>query len=126
MSNAVNLSTVDLSQNSTTTADKYFNNYFVGQNTVSVGQNDAVVAYFQQATGGNIYSAQILASNVLYTAMAQGIDPMSIIQQFQAVPKNELSKYLVVFLNLNRVGTSLLGINNQQTQNKYITRAILA
>jgi hypothetical protein len=38
---------------------------------------------------------------------------------------NELDAYLTVFLNLNRVGTSLLGISNQPQTNKYVQRAIL-
>jgi hypothetical protein len=126
MSNAVNLSTVNLAQNTNTSASDYFNNYFVPSTTISSNQNDAVVSYFQQLTGGNIQSAAILASNVIYTAMAQGLDPMSIVQQFQQVPQNELNLYLAMFLNLNRVGTSLVGVNNQVNSNKYITRAILA
>ena len=126
MSNAVNTDVVNLSQNKTTPANQYFNNYFVAPNTVSSNQNDAVTAYFQRVTNGNKQSAEILASTVIYTSMAQGIDPMSIIQQFQSVAPGELNLYLAMFLNLNRVGTSLLGVNNQLKQNKYITRAILA
>lgn len=38
---------------------------------------------------------------------------------------NELDAYLTVFLNLNRVGSSLLGISNQPQTNKYVQRAIL-
>lgn len=38
---------------------------------------------------------------------------------------NELDAYLTVFLNLNRAGTSLLGISNQPQTNKYVQRAIL-
>jgi hypothetical protein len=126
MSNSVNTSVVNLSQNNNTPADQYFNNYFVTPNTISSNQNDAVVAYFQQYTGGNTESAAILASNIIYTAMSQGMDPMDIIQQFQALPAGQLSWYLAMFLNLNRIGTSIVGVNNNQTQNKYITRAILA
>lgn len=126
MSNAYNVSGVDLSQNATTKQGPYFNNYFVAPATISSNQNDAVVAYFQRVTSGNKQSAAVLASTVIYTAMSQGVDPMSIIQQFQALKPGELNLYLAMFLNLNRVGTSLVGVNNQPTQNKYITRAILA
>lgn len=38
---------------------------------------------------------------------------------------NDLNSYLTMFLNLNRVNTSLLGISNQPQTNKYIKRAIL-
>lgn len=126
MSNPSNYSGVSLSSNSTTPATQFFNNYFTQPGMVTSNQNDAVLAYFQKITNGNKASADILASTVIYTAMAQGIDPMSIIQQFQAVKPGELTLYLAMFLNLNRVGTSLVGVNNQITQNKYITRAILA
>lgn len=37
----------------------------------------------------------------------------------------ELNAYLAMFLNLNRVNTSLLGISNAPPVNKYVQRAIL-
>lgn len=125
MSNAYNTTAVSLSQNNTTPAGIFFNNYFVTPATVSANKNDAVVAFFERQTNGNKQSAAILASTVVYTAMAQGVDPMSIVQQFQALKPGELDLYLAMFLNLNRVGTSLVGVNNQPVQNKYIARAIL-
>ena len=39
---------------------------------------------------------------------------------------SELDAYLTVFLNLNRVSTSLLGISNSPTTNQYVKRTILA
>lgn len=38
----------------------------------------------------------------------------------------ELDAYLTMFLNLNRVGTSLLGLSNSPQTSSYIQRAILA
>lgn len=126
MSSPSNLSSVSLANNSNTPTQQFFNNYFIQPSTVTGNQNDAVIAYFQKITNGNLQSAQILASTVIYTAMSQGMDPMSIVQQFQALPAGELNLYLAMFLNLNRVGTSLVGINNAPVTNKYVTRAILA
>jgi len=126
MSNANNLNLVDLSVNKKTPATQYYNNYFTPPTTVSSNQNDAVTAYFEQITGGNKQSAAVLASTIIFTSLAQGLDPMSIVQQFQDLPPGEVNLYLAMFLNLNRVGTSLVGINNNPPQNKYITRAILA
>jgi hypothetical protein len=40
--------------------------------------------------------------------------------------QDELTPYLTVLLNQNRVNTSLLGIGNSPAINKYIQRAILA
>ena len=126
MSQPSNISTVDLSVNKNTSAGKYFNNFFIAPGNVSSGQNDAVTAFFEQITGGNKESAAVLASTVIYTAMAQGLDPMSILEQFRSLKNGEINLYLAMFLNLNRVGTSLVGLNNQPVQNKYVTRTILA
>jgi hypothetical protein len=126
MSTSSNLNAPNYSNNQATSSQQYFNNYFLGPLNISSNQNDAVTAYFQKITNGNRDAAQILASTVIYTARSQGLDPMSILQQFQNLSSGELNAYLAMFLNLNRVGTSLIGINNQPVQNKYITRAILA
>jgi len=126
MSQPNNITAVDISSNTKTPAGKFFNNYFQQPGPVSSNQNDAVIAFFEQQTKGNKPAAKVLASTVIYTAMAQGVDPMSIIQQFQALKPGEINLYLAMFLNLNRVGTSLVGINNQPVQNKYTTRSILA
>lgn len=39
---------------------------------------------------------------------------------------SEVNAYLTMFLNLNRSGTSLLGLSNSPVTSKYITRTILA
>jgi hypothetical protein len=126
MSQPSNISTVDISVNKKTTAGKYFNNYFITPGNISSNQNAAVTAFFETITNGNKESAAVLASTVIYTSMAQGVDPMSIVQQFQNLDKGQINLYLAMFLNLNRVGTSLVGLNNQPVQNKYVTRTILA
>jgi hypothetical protein len=104
----------------------YFNNFFINERTVSSNQNDAIVGYFEQYTNGNKSAARTIASAVIYTSISQGMDPMQVLNDFVKLPKGQLNAYLAMFLNLNRVGTSLLGINNQPITNKYITRAILA
>jgi hypothetical protein len=139
---------------------EYFNNFFKPDLTVSQNVDDAVLAYFQSITNDKD-SAKVLASTVLYTALSNNIDPMSVIDELRkfsvqnqlnnpaqetnyttrsqgntdpnAMPGpsarpnnlNELGAYLTMFLNLNRVGTSLLGISNSPQTNKYISRAIL-
>ena len=202
--------------NSTT---EYFNNYYSERFTTSPGLNDAVIGYFQQITG-NEETGKNLASAVIYTALSQGLEPMSRVDEFrklkagnfieQKTPidsttvistlnsydeinqnkynytvgtlfyaptkdlffttklntetellevvtalnyeaekiniattqnpqyvynyfyvtrtqeKDELTPYLTVLLNYNRVGTSLLGISNQPQSNKYVQRSIRA
>lgn len=65
--------------NSTT---EYFNNYFEDLLTTSPGINDAVVGYFQSVTGEE-ESGRTLAATVIYTALSQGLDPMSLIDEFR-------------------------------------------
>lgn len=118
-----NLGSVNL--NSLNDQKKYFNNFFTVSSTVSGNQNDAIVGYFQEYCDGNVAAANALASAVIYTSLAQGIDPMSVLEEFVKLPKGQIDSYLAMFLNLNRKGTSFLGINNQPITSKYVSRSIL-
>lgn len=104
---------------------KYFNNFFAKTITISSAKDDAIVTYFEKLTN-NTDSAMILASAVIYTSAAQGIDPMEVLDQFKKLEASKLNAYICYFLNLSRVGTSLIGVQNNNTNNRYITRTILA
>jgi hypothetical protein len=91
---------------------------------VSSNVDAAVIAYFEQITD-NIAGARALASAVIYTSLKQGIDPMSTLDEFKKMPIGELNDYLVMFLNLERKGTSYLGVINAPKINKYVERTIL-
>lgn len=65
--------------NSTT---EYFNNYFSDRFTTSPNINDAVIGYFQSVTG-DVDSGKALAATVIYTALSQGLDPMSLVDEFR-------------------------------------------
>ena len=106
------------------TTPEYFNNYFKQQINVSENANDAIFSFFEKITD-NKESAIALANAVIYTSRSQGMDPMVTLDQFAKLEKTQLSSYICMFLNFNRIGTSLLGINNQPIQNKYIERSIL-
>jgi hypothetical protein len=123
---ATNLTGPDLSPaSSKNSAPKYFNNFYATPFNVSADVNDAVIAFFQQFTQ-NVASAKNLAAAVLYTAMAQNIDPMEVLSQFQTLPKGQLNSYLAAFLNISRAPTSSLGINNgSKLTSPYVTRSIL-
>lgn len=122
--NSYNLSAVDLTSNSNTPATKYFNNFFSPTFTVNPDVDAAVISYFE-SVADNKEAAKILASAVMYTAHTRGVDPMSVLQEFTKLPKGEVTNYLTLFLNLQRVGTSLLGITTQPMTSKYVARAIL-
>jgi hypothetical protein len=104
--------------------NSFFENFFKQSPTVSENTNDAIIGYFQSVTGDKD-SGTTLAAAVLYTAGQQGIQPMELIDQFRKLSPGELNAYLTMFLNINRVSTSLLGLSNQPQTSKYVTRAVL-
>ena len=119
MSRTNNLNTSDSDKTTS-----YFNNFYTSSFSVSQGVDDSIVSYFEKLTA-NTASAKSLAGAVIYTAKAQGLDPMEILHQFADLPLGQLNAYLVMFLNQNRVGTSYLGLSNRPAISKYTARTIL-
>jgi hypothetical protein len=89
---------------------RYFNNYFSPDITVSQNIDNTVLGFFESVTG-NKQSARVLSSAVLYTAAIQGVDPLSVVEELQALSKRD------------QTATALSSsINNQQqNSNKYTT-----
>ena len=50
---------------------------------------------------------------------------MTVLSQFEALPKGQLNNYLVAFLNSNRVPTSVLGTSTGVATSPYVARTIL-
>jgi hypothetical protein len=121
---STNLGAVDQSVNDNTDPNRYFNNYFDPTFTVSPNVDAAILSYFEEVAF-NKEAAKALASAVIYTSKSQGVNPMQTLQEFTKLPKGELNSYLVMFLNMQRKGTSYLGITNQPITNKYVNRSIL-
>jgi len=105
-------------------ASTFFNNYFKQRFTVSSNVNDAILAHFEQVAE-NRDAARILASAVIYTSIAQRVDPMATLDKFRTLTGKELAAYTAMFLNLNRKNSSLLGLTNRPQVSKYVTRSIL-
>jgi len=103
---------------------EFFNNFFTKQYDISPDANDAVVTFFEEITD-NKESAQALSAAVIYTCLTQDIDPLSILQEFSGLSQGELDAYLAMFLNLNRIPSSLLGVTNTPVTNKYVARTFL-
>ena len=118
-----NINATDLSLGVPNETDNFFTNYFSPSFTVSQNVDDAVLAFFEKVTE-NKESAKILASSVIYTSLARDIDPMEILAKFSSMREDELNSYITVFLNINRVGTSYLGINGTPKVGKYVQRMI--
>ena len=122
---ATNITGPDLSAASAAVnANRYYNNFYNSGFNVSAGANDAITAFFQQYSP-NATVAKNLASAVLYTALAQNLDPLTVLSDFERLPKGQLNNYLLAFLNTSRVPTSTLGINNGTKTSPFITRLIL-
>ena len=88
-------------------------------------RSDAVVSYFEKVTA-NKESALALSSAVIYTARVQNMDVMAVLDEFKKLNKTQLTPYISYFLNLSRVGTSLIGVQNNPVKNKYVSRTIIA
>lgn len=119
-----NLQSPSFETNRDVSVKKFFNNFFTKNYNISPSANDAIVGYFQTVTD-NTESAQALAASVIYTSLSQEIEPMQILDNFKSLPKGEIDIYLATFLNLNRVGSSLLGVQNVPVTNKYVNRNII-
>lgn len=70
------------STNNNNPTTKYFNNFFTEDTRVGSNINDAILGYFQSITG-NKETGRTLAGTVIYTALTQGIDPMSLLDEFK-------------------------------------------
>lgn len=124
ISTATNISSPNLSSDPNN-PQKYFNNIFALDFSIGATRNDAINAYFEEYTG-SASAGDALAAAVMYTATAQGVNPMSIIDQFKKLAPGELNNYLTAFLNINRVPTSQLGIRQTGSNpNPMVLRAIL-
>jgi hypothetical protein len=121
MSNPSNINGIDASNTASTQA--FFNNLNLPPISVSQNVDDAIIGYFQQITETK-EAARALAGAVILTAASQGVDPMETLQEFSKMDPGKLNSYTTMFLNLNRVGTSYLGINNNPTAPKYVVHMI--
>lgn len=115
----------NLNTNASNKTTTFFNNFFTPDYTVSENTNDAILSYFQTQTGDK-QSAALLAQAVINTAQQQREDPLLILDQFKQLPQGEVNAILALYLNTTRVSTSLLGVKNIPTPNKFVSRTIKA
>ena len=114
----------NLSSTNNNPTTRYFNNFFDPTYPTSPEINDAIVSYFQEQTG-DLESARLLSQAVYDTARSQREDPLAVLDQFKALPQGELSPFLALYLNISRVPTSLLGVQNTPKPNLLVTRTII-
>lgn len=121
--NPTNLERVNLDFVTQRDAEKYFNNFFEVPVVVSSNIDAAIISYFERIAD-NKESARALASAVIYTSIKQGINPMVTLNEFIKLPEGKLDEYICAFLNLERSGTSYIGIRVAPVLNKYVQRLI--
>lgn len=124
LTSASNLNGPNATTASTAETNQYFTNLYTVDMSIGPETNDALVAFFQEYTGNKI-AGQNLAGTVLYTAKAQNISPMTVLDNFTKMPKNQLNSYLLAFLNASRSPTSVLGARTQQSTNPNVQRTVL-
>lgn len=120
---ANNLSTTSFKTDLTSEASDYFNNYYTTLPDVTSDIDDTIIGFFENITG-NSQSARIMASAFLFTTLAQQMDPMVMLDQMRTMSMEEKNKFLNMYLNLNRVGTSYLGNRGQRQNNRYLERML--
>lgn len=125
MSSPSNLNSVSYSADLNTSASVFFNNIYQPGFTTSQNIDNAVIAHFERITESK-ESAKIMASAVIYTSLAQRVDPMETLQKFMSMDAESLRAYTSMFLNLNRTNTSYLGLINRPKTSPYVSRSILA
>lgn len=124
MATANNLTTVSNRQDLTSEGNNFFNNYFQPNFNISQNLNTAILSVFEKITQ-NQESAKVLASSVIYTSLVQKVPVMEVVDRLRTMTLDESANYLSLFLNLNRVGTSFVGVHNRPKIGKYVQRAIL-
>jgi len=127
MSYTNNLPTQELTQTSAARqdTDTYFTNLYKPSFNASPDQAAAIQTFFEGITN-NKESARLLTTSVIYTALSQNMNPMTILADFKKINKGELDLYLATFLNFSRANSSLLGVLNTPGVNIFVQRSVLA
>lgn len=127
MSYTNNLSTPELTRTSTARqdTDTYFSNVYKPLFNASPDQAAALQTYFEGVTNDK-ESARLLTTSVIYTALSQNINPMTVLADFKKINQGELDLYLATFLNFSRVNSSLLGVISTPGVNIFVQRSVLA
>ena len=106
------------------TAD-YFNNYFQTRRNIDVNLYDAAVALFQKQTKDRA-AAETIATALISATLEQEIDFKGLLDKFSKMNLDDINKYMVTVLNLNRKNSSYIGYKSETTNTgTYVSRCIL-
>jgi hypothetical protein len=106
------------------TAD-YFNNYFKTRRNIDVNLYDAAVALFEKQTKDKA-TAETIASTLIAATLEQEMDFNNLLDKFSKMNIDDINKYMVTVLNLNRKNSSYIGYKSDNPNTgTYVSRTIL-
>jgi hypothetical protein len=106
------------------TAD-YFNNYFKARRNIDVNLYDAAVALFEKQTKDKA-TAETIASTLIAATLEQEMDFNNLLDKFSKMNIDDINKYMVTVLNLNRKNSSYIGYKSDNPNTgTYVSRTIL-
>jgi hypothetical protein len=106
------------------TAD-YFNNYFKARRNIDVNLYDAAVALFEKQTKDEA-TAETIASTLIAATLEQEMDFNNLLDKFSKMNIDDINKYMVTVLNLNRKNSSYIGYKSDNPNTgTYVSRTIL-
>jgi hypothetical protein len=94
------------SKSSPNDASQFFNNFYNSAVNASQNVDDAVIGFFESITN-DAQAARVLASTVLYTALTQGLDPMTFVDELRALKSGKRIEHKVPIDNVQFISTYL-------------------
>jgi hypothetical protein len=102
----------------------YFDNATLPKGIVNQGTWDALVGFFEDRNKGDVATAQVMATALINSAKIQNLNINEILDSLKRYQSFEVDTYLALILNSTRVPTSMLGVTNQPTTNKFVARTV--
>jgi hypothetical protein len=102
----------------------YFDNASLPKGMVNQGTWDALVGFFEERNNGDVSTAQVMATALINTAKIQQLDINEVLDSLKRFKGFEVDTYLALILNSTRIPTSMLGVTNQPTTNKFVARTV--
>jgi hypothetical protein len=114
---------VNAINNKTDLTVQIFDKFYGYKQQVPVDQYDAINSYFKSVFGSKEAAGNFTVS-VFRISHTTGVDPMTLLQQFQGQSAPEITLTLAYYLNGIRSKSTLLGMNVATQPNYYVARNI--
>lgn len=115
----------NLPNTSNTTTAQFFNGYYNQEVTYSPEVYNQILSFFSARTGSKD-AAQQLTQTVLTLTYNNGLDPLTVLTDFNAAAStSEFKLLLLTFFNTLRGPTSKIGFSNDIFKNQWVERNII-